>query len=391
MAKIYDITDTTGKVVGYRARYLTPDGKSRMKDFKASANKRGLLRLGEAKDAATQFLAEVTVEKATGAFVDPAKARLLYSAWVVDHWWPGRPTKRASTLARDESIVRVHLLPRFGHLRLDQLDHLAVRQWVADLTASGKAPATIGKAHQLLAESLNTAVASQYLKATPCTGVKMPTVQTQEMRFLNPQEIARLVEVMPQQYKALVLVLAYGGLRIGEAAGLRVDRWDPLRRTITVTETLSEVQGRLVPSDLTKTAAGKRKVVLPSAVADALTQHIASQGLLSRSYVFTSPEGGPFRLNSWRRRVWAPALAAAGIEALRVHDLRHTAISIWIATGANLLEISKRAGHTKTTFTLDRYGHLFPDADADLAARLDSIFVASPQEATVVPFKAASE
>lgn len=398
MAQVVEITDGAGQVVVFRVRYRTPEGKSRMKDFRAVANKRGALKLREARAAADQFLAEVTVEKATGAYVDPARSRITYSAWAKEHWWPGRPVKRSSTMARDQSILDVHLLPYFGSMRLEQIDHLTVRQWVADML-SGKAattrrpmaPATVGKAHQLLSESLATAVAGQYLKANPCAGVKLPTVTSEEMRFLDPTEVARLADAMPEQYKALVLVLAYGGLRIGEAAGLRVHRFDPLRRTVQVAETLTEVRGRLVPSNLTKTEAGKRTVTLPGPVAEALAAHIATEGLAPHDHVFASPTGGAFRLNTWRRRVWAPALAAAGLEGLRVHDLRHTAISLWIATGSNLLEVSRRAGHKKSSFTLDRYGHLFPNADADLAARLDMVFVGSQPTADVVPFKAAQD
>jgi integrase len=56
---------------------------------------------------------------------------------------------------------------------------------------------------------------------------------------------------------------------------------------------------------------------------------------------------------------------------LRPHDLRHTAVALWIAAGANPKEVSVRAGHTSVRFTLDRYGHLFPGHDAELRDRLD--------------------
>ena len=89
--------------------------------------------------------------------------------------------------------------------------------------------------------------------------------------------------------------------------------------------------------------------------------------------VFTAPEGGPLRVAAWRRRNWGPAVKAAELEPLRPHDLRHTAVSLWIASGANPLEVSRRAGHTSTSFTQDRYGHLFPEADSALAERLERL------------------
>jgi len=87
--------------------------------------------------------------------------------------------------------------------------------------------------------------------------------------------------------------------------------------------------------------------------------------------VFTAPEGGPLRVPAWRRRHWAaPAIEASGLAPLRPHDLRHTAVALWIASGADPLEVSRRAGHASTSFTQDRYGHLFTEADSALADRL---------------------
>jgi integrase len=69
----------------------------------------------------------------------------------------------------------------------------------------------------------------------------------------------------------------------------------------------------------------------------------------------------------------APAIKAAGLAPLRPHDLRHTAVALWIAAGANPKEVSVRAGHTSVSFTLDRYGHLFPGHDTELRDRLDAM------------------
>ena len=66
-----------------------------------------------------------------------------------------------------------------------------------------------------------------------------------------------------------------------------------------------------------------------------------------------------------------------GLEGLRIHDLRHTAVALWIAAGANPKEVSARDGHSSVSFTLDRYGHLYPEADLNLRERLDAMFAAS--------------
>jgi integrase len=101
--------------------------------------------------------------------------------------------------------------------------------------------------------------------------------------------------------------------------------------------------------------------------------------------VFTAPQGGPLRVTGFRARVWRPATRAAGLDGLRIHDLRHTAVALWIAAGANPKEVAARAGHASVSFTLDRYGHLYPEADTALRDRLDALYgTAQPAPASTV-------
>lgn len=86
----------------------------------------------------------------------------------MDIWQPATVDLRPSTRARDDSYLRTHILPRFGALRLDAITPLEVRRWVADLTASGLAPATVQKAYQILSKSLRSAVDADLLAETPC-------------------------------------------------------------------------------------------------------------------------------------------------------------------------------------------------------------------------------
>jgi integrase len=76
--------------------------------------------------------------------------------------------------------------------------------------------------------------------------------------------------------------------------------------------------------------------------------------------VFKAQGGGQLRISNFRRNLWRPAVADANLEGLRIHDLRHTAVALWIAAGASPKEVAARAGHTSVSFVLDRYGHLFP-------------------------------
>ncbi|HET6751988.1 MAG TPA: tyrosine-type recombinase/integrase, partial [Actinomycetes bacterium] len=92
------------------------------------------------------------------------------------------------------------------------------------------------------------------------------------------------------------------------------------------------------------------------------------------AYVFTAPEGGPLRVNAFRTRAWRPAAAAAGLGELRIHDLRHTAVSLWVAAGASPKEVAARAGHTSVRTVLDVYGGLYPESDAALRGRLEAVY-----------------
>jgi integrase len=202
--------------------------------------------------------------------------------------------------------------------------------------------------------------------------VPLPKVEREEMRFLTPAEVATLADAIAPRYRALVLVGAYGGLRIGELAGLRRSRVDLLRGTVTVAEIVVEVRGVLHIGP-PKTRASRRTVGLPSFVAEELAAHLTGPGD-PESFVFTAPHGGPLRVTGFRARVWRPATRKVGLDGLRIHDLRHTAVALWIAAGANPKEVAARAGHASVSFTLDRYGHLYPEADTALRDRLDALY-----------------
>ncbi len=106
--------------------------------------------------------------------------------------------------------------------------------------------------------------------------------------------------------------------------------------------------------------------------AEELAEHLGPVGEAD-AWVFTADQGGVLRPSNFRVKAWLPAVRAAGLAPLRPHDLRHTAVALWIAARANPKEVSVRAGHTSVAFTLDRYGHLFEGHDDELRDRLDAM------------------
>jgi integrase len=171
------------------------------------------------------------------------------------------------------------------------------------------------------------------------------------MRFLTVAEVRRLAVAIGPAYRALILLGAYGGLRIGEMAGLRRKRLDLAAGVVEVAEVVTEMHGHLYLGP-PKTTAGRRRVGLPRVVVEALQEHLAGRSVEPDGFVFARSNGGPLRTANFRTRVWRPATRAAGLEGLRIHDLRHTAVALWIAAGAGPKEVATRAGHTSVSFTL---------------------------------------
>ena len=122
-----------------------------------------------------------------------------------------------------------------------------------------------------------------------------------------------------------------------------------------------------------KTRAGRRTVPMSDTVAGALQRHLAEFVADDpAALVFGGAGGGVLRAGSWRSRFWRPAIREACLDGVRIHDLRHTAVSLWIAARADPKQIASWAGHMTTSVVLDRYGHLYEGNDADVLARLDS-------------------
>jgi integrase len=170
----------------------------------------------------------------------------------------------------------------------------------------------------------------------------------------------------------LVLVAAFGGLRWGELAGLRRKRIDLERGTVTVVEQLVEVNGAFSVGP-PKSLAGRRIVTLPAAVVEALSEHLDNYTPKSPdAFVFLSSQNRHLRRSNFNRRVWQPATRAAGVEGLRVHDLRHTAGTLATAAGGSLREVMDRLGHS-TTVAAVRYQHVMADRDAAIARELNRL------------------
>lgn len=342
----------------WQARYQDPSGRVRAADHTFLS-----------KSEATRWLTLAESQMLKGEWLDPDLGQIRLDRWS-ERWMASRADLKPKTRAGYASLLRSRILPIFGQRPISGIRPLDVQEWIAGLQVEGVSPSRIRQAAHLLGAMMKDAVASGLVATNPCQSAKLPRMPRREMQFFTAGQVESLTEAIAAPYGVLVLVLAYGGLRFGEAAALRQNACDLLRGRLIIRESLADVSGKLHFGP-TKTHQ-RREVVLPSFLQEALGQHLDDEvGPEEGALVFSSPEGQPLRYSNFVRRFWSPALSHACLPQVGVHVLRHTCASLLIAQGAPVKAIQAQLGHASAELTLTRYGHLYPDDLDALAARLD--------------------
>jgi integrase len=321
------------------------------------------------KTDAARWLATAEADLLRGTFVHPAlTVNLTVGQWLEEYQRAHSIHKRPTTLARDRSAIRRHIAPRLGHVPLAKLRPADVQAFVGDLR-NELGPGTTRSVYGVLRAALHAAVVADLLVRSPARGIKLPAKTRTEVVILQPAELHRLAAAVEEQGRSMIYLAGTCGLRFAEIAGLRAGRVDLAGRWVHVVETAPQVGGdRAEP----KSAAGRRSVPLTGFVAEALADHLARWPAADAdALVFTSPRGGRLHASNWRKRVWTPARQATDLPKLRFHDLRHGAVPLWVAMGANLLQVSRWLGHSTVQITADVYGHLFPETNEAVIGRLD--------------------
>jgi integrase len=344
---------------GYQVRYRDPSGRARAKSFKRKVD-------------ATHFARAVETDKTRGQWIDPRLARMTFGRYVQE-WRPAIANLKPTTRSGYESLLRAHLLPAFGDAPLDKIKPKDIQAFVAGLEAGGLSAARVRQAYRLLSMILKSAVESDYLAKSPCVGIRLKKWTKQPAHYLTAEEVERLAQAVGPEHETLIYLLAYGGLRWGEAVALRRGRCNLLKRSVEIQESASEADGKLHFGD-TKTFEA-RTVPLPAFLVDKLARHLETVPRDPAALVFTTKRGHPLRGPNWRQRVWFPALEAAGLSPeTRIHDLRHTAASLLIHQGHSPKAVQAHLGHSSITVTLDTYGHLYPEEREKIAVGLEAVY-----------------
>jgi len=226
----------------------------------------------------------------------------------------------------------------------------------------------------VLRRVLDRAIRDKAIAQNPCTmrSGSLPKRPQIERPVLSPAEVEALACAMTHERDhVLVRLLAYGGLRVGEALALRWSDIDLPRGMLTVRQSVEDSTGPLTIGP-TKTYA-TRTITLPTALVADLAR-LETDGL-----VFANRAGGYLRYGNWRRDCWNPAVKRSGVKA-RPHDLRATCASLLIDAGASVKDVQHHLGHQDELTTLRLYARVRPERSADLAKRLDALIAETDEK-----------
>lgn len=360
-----------GRGLRWRARYYDTTGRQHSRHFARRID-------------AQQWLDSVTTAVGTGSYVDPNRSKIVLGD-LADQWLAGKLNLKPTTRARYENALTVHVLPRWADVPLASVEHGAIQAWLAKLSATGQSGASVRKIHGVLSAILDLAMRDKRIPANPANGVSLPRVNARRRRYLTADEVEWLAAEASRPpktrrqgeqaapycaYGLAVFVLAYCGLRWSELAALRAGQVDLLRARLDIVEAVTEVDGGALAWGTPKSHE-TRSVPLPRFLVEQLTPHLAARS--ARDLVFTTVNGDVLRNRNARRSWFDRAATAIGQEGLTPHELRHTAASLAVSSGANVKAVQRMLGHASAAMTLDIYADLF-DSDLDAVAdRLDGV------------------
>ncbi|OBJ74695.1 integrase [Mycobacterium gordonae] len=307
-----------------------------------------------------------------GEYVAPSLGRVtvgeLGPAWLERQKGHMKPSGYRSY----ESAWRVHVSPRWRDVRVSEVVYSDVQAWVSEL-ATKRGAVIVQTAHSALARILDDAVRDRVIVANAARGVKLPPKPKRRNVYLTADQLKRLADESGR-YRSLVLLLGTAGLRWGEAAALRVEDIDFLRRRIELHRNAVTI-GRTTHLGTLKSGKA-RTVALAAFVVDELAR--TCEGRERDELIWPSATGGylapPSSHDSWLSGAVARCRKAdKAFPSVTAHALRHTAACLAISAGANPKVVQRMLGHESAAMTLDIYAELFESDLSAAAEKLDEI------------------
>ena len=367
-----------------RALVIDPrDGSSRWRHIEKAA--------GTSRRKAERMLRSIQDDLDDGRYVPSSLTVLqLGNRWLSEHV---QPNLKPATAANYRETLYQHIAPALGHTRLDDLHSQMIRSLLGRKRAEGLSEETVAKIRRHLHAMLAFAQDAGLLSVNPAENARARGGHKVRRRArgtqLTPVQVKRFLQECSPRWRAFFTVAIDTGLRRGELIGLRWEDIDLLQRILHVRRSISayDTPDAVRQDSLTtKTEAGQRLVpILDGAQATLEELYTRAQDKSEGAPVFATierkrgrdgilrPAGRPLNPRMVTR-VFRRYAERAGLPCtIRLHDLRHTAITNAISQGEDILLIAAFAGHAKTSTTVDVYAHLMPDRVRQAAQRMRSI------------------
>lgn len=344
----------------YQARYPGPDGVMRPAPDTFTTSR-----------DADDWLAEKRTEIRRGDWQDPDAGAVDFREYAL--LWVKERRLSQTTEELYHRLLRLHILPAFEGLDLDQITAPRVRSWRSERLDATGAETTVAKSYRLLKAILETAFEDELIRRNPCRIRGAGKETAAERPVATVDQVDALADVLGPRWRLMVFLGAYGPLRPEEQAELRRKDVDLDGLTVRVRKAAPELTTGKRAEGPTKSEAGKRLVVLPAFLQKDLRRHLdwyAEKG--PDGLLFVGEKGKPFRRSTFGRK-WRKARATVGLpENFRFYDLRHTGHTLTTRSGATLKDTMVRAGQSTERAALI-YQHSDTDRQREVAAGLDQL------------------
>lgn len=344
------------------------------------------------KSAADRHADDMEGERRAGTFIDPAAGKMTVEQWAED-WMPSIDVD-IRTEENYASMLRCHILPRWGTTALGDISGIHVAGWAKTMRSNGLAPATVAGITKLFTMMLGDAVVERLIAYNPVQprrrGRHRPVRPTERI-WATPHEVLDIADIVARNYDpcgaVLIITAAWTGARWGELTGLHRNNLH-LEDAVMIIDpdvgALHESGGGKLWLGPPKNAGSARTITLPPFLVALLQNHLATT---HSEFVFTSPDGSWHRRSNFARRALRPAAdgskAPEVLEAketgaideikrgLTFHGLRHSHKTWMIADGVPEIAQARRLGHVLHDKIQNTYSHVAPEVDWRLLAALE--------------------
>lgn len=277
-----------------------------------------------------------------------------------------------ATMKAYRSHANIHIIPRIGDLTLAELSRGDVRDFMDEMQDDGVSASQVKKVMVSLRAVLSEAVEREWIERNVAKDVKVrrnTRLDGKRVEIPSKDEIRRIIQNAPASHRAMFTTAIFTGMRISELRGLTWGNVDLERKIIHVRQRADETCDLGLP----KSRAGTRDIPMAPHVVETLTVWKDEAPDSSLDLVFPNSKGKVQNYANIYNRIYKPMLVENGIvneagEArFGIHALRHAAASLFIEQGWNAKKIQTLLGHASINMTMDTYGHLFEDAEGDVA------------------------